>query len=427
MNICIVGAGYVGLTTAAVLSQLGHSVVCVDRDKGKISLLNSGIIPIFEPGLNELIENNRNENRLLFSSEVEEHLEKNEVIMIAVGTPSASDGTADLVYVKSVLLTISEVIRTYKTIILKSTVPPGTGNWAVRFLLDKGLSSDVFDIVSNPEFLREGTAIFDSLHPDRMVIGATNEIAIERVRELYAGIQTETLITGRTEAEMIKYGSNAFLATKLSFINELARICDVYDADITKVSVGIGMDSRIGGKFFQAGIGYGGSCLPKDVNALIGAAATKALPLNLLHTVAEINDSQLDVYVEKLERVIGSLNENSHIAVWGATFKENTDDIRYSQAIAFMERLAARGCQITAYDPLVAPQIVGVSWSDTAMRAVQDVDALIVATGWQEFLQGDWKEVKGVMRGNVVMDGRNVLDRIAIEQEGLRYVGVGRP
>lgn len=427
MNICIVGAGYVGLTTAAVLAELGHFVYCVDRDESKVEKLNNGIIPIFEPGLSELIQKNRERKSLFFDVEVSKMMDQNDVIMIAVGTPSAPDGRADLIYVEGVLLSLVNVLNKHKTIIIKSTVPPGTGDWAERLLLGKGIRGDHFDVVSNPEFLREGTAIYDTLNPDRLVVGATNKAAAQLVSSLYDGIVTETIITGRTEAELIKYGSNSFLATKLSFINELARVCDVYNADITKVAAGIGMDSRIGGKFLQAGIGYGGSCLPKDVNALIGAAAAKNKQLKLLSVVAAINESQLDVYADKLEEVIGVLDKEKHIAVWGATFKENTDDIRYSQAIALMEKLVRKGCKVTAYDPIATPFITGVEWSPTQKEAASGADALIVATGWQQFIHADWKDVKDAMKGSVVMDGRNALNKDEIEHIGLRYVGVGRP
>lgn len=427
MNICIVGAGYVGLTTAAVLAELGHTVECVDRDEGKIERLNLGIIPIYEPGLDVLTQRNRQSNRLFFSADVSASMKKNELVMIAVGTPSGDDGTADLVYVRSVLLALANAMDSYKIIIMKSTVPPGTGDWAERFLLERGVPSEWFDIVSNPEFLREGTAIYDTFHPDRIVIGSSSRAAAEAVRLIYAGIDSEALLTGRAEAELIKYGSNAFLATKLSFINELARVCDAFGADITKVAAGVGMDSRIGGKFLQAGIGYGGSCLPKDVSALIAASASREQELTLLRAVERVNRTQLDVYVSKLASVIGSINESKHVAVWGATFKENTDDIRHSQAIALMEKLASMSCKITAYDPLVAPAIEGVEWKDHAIDAAMGADALIVATGWGEFVQMDWHAVRQALKGDVVLDGRNVLDQTRLANAGLRHVGVGRP
>ncbi|RJE89745.1 UDP-glucose/GDP-mannose dehydrogenase family protein [Paenibacillus sp. 1011MAR3C5] len=426
MNIGIIGAGYVGLTTAAVLAELGHVVYCVDRDKEKVERLNTGIIPIYEPGLDELVDRHRAGNRLFFRHDVAETVRRNEVIMIAVGTPSAEDGSADLVYVRSVLNDIAGALNDSKVIIMKSTVPPGTGEWAESYLIEKGVPRAHFEVVSNPEFLREGTAIYDTFHPDRIVIGTHSAAAAGIVQSLYAGIEAKTILTGRTEAELIKYGSNAFLATKLSFINELARVCDTFGADIMDVARGIGKDSRIGEKFLQAGIGYGGSCLPKDVQALMAAAASHNEPLKLLQAVAEVNDTQLDAYVRKLEKVLGGLDETKHIAVWGATFKENTDDLRYSRAVALMEGLAKKACVLTAYDPLAAPPITGVEWKKSALDAVEGADAVIIATGWEEFIRADWEQVGKRMRGAVVLDGRNVLNRIAVKEAGLRYVGVGR-
>jgi len=405
---------------------LGHVVYCVDRDIGKVERLNNGIIPIYEPGLEEMVDRHRAGNRLFFRHDVEETVKQNEVIMIAVGTPSAEDGSADLVYVRSVLNDIAGALVDSKVIIMKSTVPPGTGEWAESFLLEKGVPRERFEMVSNPEFLREGTAIYDTFHPDRIVIGTHNKSAAEIVQSLYAGIEGKIIVTGRTEAELIKYGSNAFLATKLSFINELARVCDAYGADIMDVAMGIGKDNRIGERFLQAGIGYGGSCLPKDVQALMAAAASKNEPLKLLQAVAEVNDTQLEAYVRKLEKVLGGLDETKHVAIWGATFKENTDDLRYSRAVALMEELAKKSCVLTAYDPLAAPPIAGVAWKKSALEAVEGADAVIIATGWDEFKSGDWEQVASRMKGSVVLDGRNVLNRIAVEQAGLRYVGVGR-
>lgn len=426
MDICVVGAGYVGLTTAAVLSELGHNVWCCDRDDSKIRLLQEGIIPIYEPGLEELVRRGVEEGRLAFSSDVSRCVEDNAVIMVAVGTPSAQDGTADLVYVKSVLMSIANVIRGHKTIILKSTVPPGTGDWAHRFFVRRGVAEEWFDIVANPEFLREGTAIRDSFHPDRILVGSAKRSAGELVANLYAGIGGAVIHTGRTEAEMIKYGSNSFLAVKLSFINELARLCEAYGADVTEVAKGIGMDERIGGKFLQAGIGYGGSCLPKDVAALRGAAAAKGLSLNLLEAAAGVNDTQVHAYIGKLESLLGELRPGHTIAVWGGTFKENTDDIRYSRAIVLMEALSAKGCRVIAYDPLVSPPIEGVEWASSHLKALEEADALIVATGWEQFVRADWSEVKAVLKGIFVLDGRNALDKSEVEAAGLTYAGLGR-
>lgn len=427
MNICVVGAGYVGLTTSAVLAKLGHTVWCCDRDDFKITSLLNGHIPIFEPGLEELVQQGVKNNQLHFSSNVPHHVDDCPVIMVAVGTPSAPDGTADLVYVKSVLLSIANGMQGPKTVIIKSTVPPGTGDWAQGFFLRRGVPKDWIEVVSNPEFLREGTAIHDSFHPDRILVGASSEQAGALVASLYDGIIAPVLHTGRTEAEMIKYGSNSFLAVKLSFINELARLCDALDADITEVAKGIGMDVRIGDRFLQAGIGYGGSCLPKDVSALIATATGKGMGLKLLEAAASVNETQVQAYVSKMEREMGALNQDVTVAIWGATFKENTDDLRYSKALVFMEALAAKGCEVSAYDPLSSPDIEGVKWASSQLDALAGADVLVVATGWKQFAQADWHAVKAAMKGNLVVDGRNVLVRAAVEEAGLHYIGLGRP
>lgn len=427
MNICIAGAGYVGLTTAAVLAELGHTVRCVDLDQRKIDALNEGTVPIYEPGLEELVARHRLGGRLSFGTDVTAGIAGHELVMIAVGTPPAEDGSADLSHVRNVLLDICSGIGGRKTIVIKSTVPPGTGDWAESFMRENGVPADRFDVVSNPEFLREGTALHDSFHPDRIVIGASDAEAAGRVRDLYNGIEAPVLITGRTDAELIKYGSNAFLAVKLSYVNELARACDAFGADIVKVAEGVGMDGRIGGKFLQAGIGYGGSCLPKDVSALIGAASVRGVEMELLRSAERVNATQPDVYVAKLEQSIGPLTPVSVVAVWGASFKENTDDIRESQAIALIGRLKRTGCAVQAFDPLVSPPIEGVAWRRSALEAAEGADALVLSTGWRQFAESDWKEVKARMRGITILDGRNVLDRSKVEQAGLRYVGVGRP
>ncbi|MCU6707493.1 UDP-glucose/GDP-mannose dehydrogenase family protein [Paenibacillus sp. J5C_2022] len=427
MNICVAGAGYVGLTTAAVLAELGHSVCCADPDKHKIKGLNGGVMPILEPGLPEMVQRNRMCGQMRFLHDVPAAIAGNDILIIAVGTPPSEDGRADMTYVKSVLDMAAGVMNGHLTIVMKSTVPPGTGDWAEAYLLEKGIAAHQFDVVSNPEFLREGTALYDSLHPERIVIGAAHEGAAEKVCGMYERLEGEVVRTGRREAELIKYGSNSFLATKLSFINELSRVCEAYGADIMQVAIGIGLDSRIGHKFLGPGIGYGGSCLPKDVSALIGSAAAKGVEMPLLGAAAGVNASQPDIYVSKLEAELGGLKDGTRIAVWGAAFKEDTDDIRSSQAIVLMERLQERGCAITAYDPIVAPVLPGVAWAGSALDAVQGAEALVLATGWSQFKFIDWKEVKARMSGAMVLDGRNILNRKLIEEAGLRYLGVGRP
>lgn len=427
MNICIVGAGYVGLTTAAVLAHIGHTVYCTDRDAAKIDKLKQGIIPIFEPGLTEMIALGQAEGRLFFGANVKRHMMSCPVIMIAVGTPSAKNGSADMKYIRSVVKDLSLVIRSPKTIIMKSTVPPGTADWMDNLLQERGVSPDLFELASNPEFLREGSAIEDTIHPDRIVIGAKKIETALQVKELYKAIETKFLLTGRMEAELIKYASNAFLATKISFINEISRVCDAFNADITEVARGIGMDNRIGPKFLQAGLGYGGSCFPKDVNALSYSASTKEVELELLEAVKKINRSQLEIYMNKLNHKLGKSRDHARIAVWGATFKENTDDIRYSQAISFMKKLTKQGYQVYAYDPLVAPPIESVFWCANQYEAVERADALVIATGWPELIEADWDRVKLLMKRNIILDGRNCLDKKTMEAYGFELAGVGRP
>ncbi|KQO16644.1 UDP-glucose dehydrogenase family protein [Paenibacillus sp. Leaf72] len=427
MEICVVGAGYVGLTTAAVLADMGHTVFCTDVDTDKIAKLRKGIIPIYEPGLAELITDNQQRGTLFFDTDSKKHMAHCPVIMIAVGTPSAKDGSADMKYVKHVITAIAETIHTHKIIIMKSTVPPGTADWVEEELQQHGTRPDLFDIVSNPEFLREGTAIEDTVHPDRIVIGAKRKEPAMKVQEMYASLQTTFLLTNRLEAELIKYASNAFLATKISFINEISRICDAYKADITEVSQGIGLDERIGGRFLQAGLGYGGSCFPKDVNALDFVAASKGVKLDLLQAVKKINRSQIDIYLNKITHALGEGSEKPRIAVWGATFKENTDDIRYSQSIALMKKLTHRGYTVYAYDPLATPELPSVIWCSSPYVAVEQADVLVVATAWSSFLEADWHKVKTLMRQPVIVDGRNVLDKKNLELQGFAYIGVGRP
>ncbi|WP_042162415.1 UDP-glucose dehydrogenase family protein [Paenibacillus gorillae] len=427
MDICIIGAGYVGLTTAAVLADIGHTVYCTDVDEDKISKLQQGIIPIYEPGLTEMITENQDRGKLFFDTDSERYMAACPFIMIAVGTPSAKNGSADMVYVKGVIAVLSQTIRSPKVIIMKSTVPPGTADWMEAELQGQGVDKRLFEIVSNPEFLREGTAIEDTVHPDRIVIGAKQSEAAMKVRELYHTLQTQFLITDRLEAELIKYASNAFLATKISFINEIARICDAYSADIMEVSKGIGMDQRIGAKFLHAGLGYGGSCFPKDVNALNYVARAKGIKLNLVQAVKKVNRSQVDIYLNKITHSLGKRSNKPKIAVWGATFKENTDDIRYSQAIALMKKLVRKGYPVYAYDPLVSPKLSSVVWCSNPYEAVEQADILVLATAWPAFLKADWYKVKALMKHPVIVDGRNCLDKSTVEKYGFEYIGVGRP
>ncbi|MED3906431.1 UDP-glucose/GDP-mannose dehydrogenase family protein [Geobacillus thermodenitrificans] len=427
MNICIIGAGYVGLTTAAVLAELGHEVHCIDHDERKIHLLNNGEVPFYEPGLEELIT--KNCNYLTFSGRWD-YIKRAAVIVICVGTPPRPDGSTDLRYIEAVLDRLAATIESYKTIVTKSTVPPGTNEWMRAELIRKGVAPHLFRIVSNPEFLREGSAVYDMFHPDKIVVGLEpdDDRSLAVVQTMYAGINAPYVTTSLTGAELIKYAANAFLATKISFINEMARICDAFAVDINDVARGIGFDPRIGPHFLQAGLGYGGSCFPKDVKALEHAARSRDVEPRLLQAVQSVNATQIDVCLNKLNKELAPLN-GKKIAVLGIAFKPNTDDTRFSPAEALIRQLSGSGCTVAAYDPkatLTAP-LANVIQVQSVHEAIQDADALIIATDWDEFRTLDWSEVKAAMNGTLVFDGRNCLDRRAVEQSGLRYVGVGRP
>ena len=428
MNICVIGAGYVGLTTASVLAELGHEVNCVDKDETKIQMLNRGEVPIFEPGLKDLID--KNHTHLTFTNSLDDYIKRASVILICVGTPSLSDGSTDLTFIHSIIDELSTRINSYKTIITKSTVPPGTNEMIYQQLLKKGVPSHLFDVVSNPEFLREGSAIHDMLNADKIVIGIRpqDDHSVAIVKKMYTGIQAPFLITSLTGAEMIKYASNAFLATKISFINEIARICEQFHVDVNDVAKGIGLDPRIGPHFLQAGLGYGGSCFPKDVSSLEHTALAKNVTPHILQAVQTVNSTQIDIYIEKIKSLFPDI-KNRKIAVLGIAFKPNTDDTRYSPAERLIYGLSLTGCEIHAYDPkarLSKHHSENVNQQYTTDDAVRGADCIVLATDWEQFKKLNWSEVKKLMKGNIVFDARNCLDRKVIEQYGFQYVGVGR-
>jgi UDPglucose 6-dehydrogenase len=349
------------------------------------------------------------------------------VIFITVGTPSADDGSRDLSAVKAVTEELASRIRSYTLVVMKSTVNPGTSEWVAETLRRKGVDPALFDVACNPEFLREGTALYDMLYPDRIIIGASTERAASLLREVYAGIDTVYTVTSLSAAEMIKNASNAFLAAKISFVNELSRLCDTLGLDVAEVAAGMGQDTRIGGKFLRAGLGYGGSCFPKDLKALYHLAVSRGVAMPILKAVKEINDTQVDWCVAKLAELLGVTEEKRQVTVWGAAFKADTDDTRESRAILLMEKLAEAGYRVHIYDPLVEPELTNVRRFDDRYDAVDDSEALIVATEWSVFRDADWDEVKRRMKGRLLFDGRNFIDRRKAEEAGLRYVGVGRP
>lgn len=425
MKICVIGAGYVGLTTAAVLSHLDHDVHCLDKDNKKINGLNQGEVPVFEPGLTEIIRDNRKAHRLRFTSDYELALRNCEVIMIAVGTPPGIDGRPNLAAIDEVTGMLAQLIDSYKLILTKSTVPPGTNERIESNLLERGIKEAFFDVVSNPEFLREGTAIEDTLHPNKIVVGVKNRKVINTVRSLYRGIDAPYIVTTYEGAEMIKYASNAFLATKISFVNELSRICDAYGVDIGDVEKGLGTDPRIGPHFLKAGLGYGGSCLPKDLDALEQAALKKQVIPKLLYAVKAVNESQSDLYVNKLKRELSGLS-GKQVTVWGLTFKANTDDIRFSQAHRLIERLKEENCKIHTYDPQATKVDIGATRFEDLYEALNGSEALVIATDWDEFKRADWQKVKSRLHGNIILDGRNCLDGETVRSYGLHYTGVAR-
>ncbi|HDR7791496.1 TPA: UDP-glucose/GDP-mannose dehydrogenase family protein [Bacillus luti] len=428
MDICIIGSGYVGLTSAVVLAKLGHHVICVDKDQNKINALQKGEYPIYEPGLTELMHKHR--DRLEFHSDVDQVLQQTPVILIAVGTPSMPNGQTDLTYIYSVIDMLAQTINSYKTIITKSTVPPGTNQLMREMLIKKGVESSLFNIVSNPEFLREGSAVHDMLFPDRTIVGIQKDDtkSLEIIQTLYKDIQSPLFPTSLHEAEMIKYASNAFLATKISFINEIARICDAYHIDITEVAKGVGYDFRINPHFLQAGLGYGGSCFPKDLNSLIYTANSKQVPVPILQAVQSINSTQVDLYIEKIKNKLKNASSN-RLTILGISFKPNTDDIRYSLSVTLIEKLIPLGYEIHAYDPiaLLPSHIKKQVTQHTELEpSITNSDCIIIATEWDEFKTLDWQQVKKLMRGCTIVDGRNCIKQNEIVKHGLQYIGVGR-
>ena len=427
--IAVIGTGYVGLTTAVCLAKLGHRVVGVDIDEAKVARLRSGVATIYEPGLEELMQETQKSGRLVFTSDYREGIPAADFVFIAVGTPPGRRGEADLVYVKQAAKGIAGAMKKSVTIVNKSTVPIGTGNIVARIVGENLRDEIPFHVVSNPEFLREGSAIHDFMNPDRLVFGSHDEPAARAVAALYSKLDTRILVTDLHTAEMIKYASNAFLATRISFINEMARICERVDADVKVVSEGMGMDRRIGPLFLDAGIGYGGSCFPKDVKALARMAETMGYHPELLDAVMEINLDQRTLVVEKLREVLGGLR-GQVIGLLGLSFKPNTDDVREAPAIDVIENLLQKGADIRAYDPKAMPvlkaQMNSIEYCQDPYAVATGADALLVVTEWDEFRQLDLDRIKGLMRRPVIVDGRNIFDPKTMRDRGFVYRGVGR-
>jgi len=428
-RICVIGVGYVGLVTAACFADLGNQVVALDINKERIDGLKRGEMPIYEPGLEELVERNVQANRLTFTTSYADSLQDTEFVFIAVGTPSGVDGEADLQYVAAAARTIARNMTTPLIIINKSTVPVGTGDWVAGIVSEHQPEPIPFSVVSCPEFLREGSAISDFLNPHRTVLGSLESEAAEKVARLHLPLRAPIVITDLRTAEMIKYASNAFLATKISFINEIANICEELGADVKEVAVGMGYDKRIGHHFLDAGLGYGGSCFPKDVKALAYMAQEKGRHPQLLHAVMEINDDRRPMIIHRMEEMLGTLNGKT-IGLLGLSFKPNTDDMRDAPSIDIAEGLLKAGAQVRAYDPvamdIAAPILPGVTMSDDPCSMAEGCDALIVVTDWNEFKQIDLERVRELMNQPVLLDGRNIYDPQLMLDLGFKYRGLGR-
>jgi UDPglucose 6-dehydrogenase len=428
VNITVVGTGYVGLVTGACLADFGNRVTCVDNDPRKLETLSNGEIPFFEPGLKELVERNTEKDRLLFTGDIAEAVKAADVVFIAVGTPPGADGQADLKYVREVARAIGEHMDGYTVVVTKSTVPTGTGK-IVASILEHERPGAEFDVVSNPEFLREGSAIGDFMRPDRVVIGASSERAMDLMEKIYRPLYllgTPIVRTTVTNAEMIKYASNAFLALKISYINEIANVCDAVGADVTVVARAMGLDGRISSKFLHAGPGYGGSCFPKDTLALTHIAENAGYRFRILEAVLEVNRMQQQRVVEKVCAMLGD-PQGKTVAVLGITFKPNTDDTRDAPALTIIPELQSRGVKIRAHDPIVSGMdLEGVVWGEDAYDTATGADCLLLLTEWNEYRGLDFKRLKGLLTRPAFVDGRNIYDPRNVRELGFDYVGMGR-
>jgi UDPglucose 6-dehydrogenase len=431
MDISIIGSGYVGLVTGACFADVGHRVICVDNDAEKVKQLKAGQVPIYEPGLEEIIHRNVSARRLHFTGDIQEAVERSQIIFIAVPTPPLPDGDVDLSFVEKVAREIAGVLTDYRVIVDKSTVPVKTGEKVTESIKRYNRHGAKFDVVSNPEFLREGCAVADLMHPDRIVIGAQSEHAIGLMKKVYEPFMAPMLVTDISSAELIKHCANSFLALKISYINAVSAICEASGADVEKVADGIGMDHRIGRDFLNAGIGYGGSCFPKDIAAFIAISDQLGTPFALLKEVQRINDGQKTRFMKTIRETLWVLREK-RIAVWGLTFKPDTDDIRSSVAIELVEQLLREGAHVVAYDPKGMHKargikaIADVEFASSALEAVNGAEALIIATDWNEFCNVDLTVLKDKMRTPIVFDGRNLLDPETMRQFGFHYYSIGR-
>ena len=430
MNICVVGTGYVGLVTGAVFADLGNDVVCVDKVRGKIDSLKAGKMPIYEPGLEEMVVRNIEDGRLTFTTDLPAAVRQSDVIFIAVGTPPRESGETDLSHVEAVAAEIGKTMDRYKVIVNKSTVPVGTGELVREVIARHQVRPIEYDVVSNPEFLREGSAIEDTLRPDRIVIGAANQGAAMKLVELYAPLERPMIITDLPSAEVIKYASNAFLAAKISFINAIANVCESAGADVTQVMKGMGLDPRIGSAFLSAGLGYGGSCFPKDTDSLVHTAATLGYDFALLRSVVDVNRDRAGHFVDLVVKALGPL-DGRVIAVLGLAFKPNTDDLREAKSVEVVKRLVELGATVRAYDPVAMNHArktlpASVVYCESPYEAAGGADAVALVTEWNEFKFLNLERLRGVMHRPVVFDGRNLWEPERMRRLGFEYYSIGR-
>ncbi len=433
MKVAVIGAGYVGLVTAACFAEFGNEVVCVDKVKEKVEALKKGEIPFYEPGLSELVERNSKEGRLTFTQNIDEAIRDSLVIFIAVGTPPRGDGSADLTYVEEVAKKIAENLNDYKVVVTKSTVPVGTG-YRIKEIIEKNKKNKVsFDVASNPEFLREGSAVYDFMHPDRVVIGTESDSARAILRDLYRPLylrDTPFVFTDIKTAELIKYASNSYLAMRISFINEIANLCDKVGADVHVVAKAMGLDGRIGPKFLHPGPGYGGSCFPKDTRALIKIAEEYGYDFKLVKTTVEVNELQKERAFKKIKEMLDKELSGKTVAVLGLSFKPNTDDIREAPAIHIVKRLQEEGANIRAYDPAAMENFKSlfpdITYCKNSYHAAEGADAVVIVTEWNQFRNMNLKRLKEAMRGNALIDLRNVFEPEKAKSVGFKYTGMGR-
>jgi UDPglucose 6-dehydrogenase len=432
MRIAMIGTGYVGLVSGACFADFGHRVCCVDKDEAKIEGLNSGVMPIWEPGLEALVKSNAARGRLTFTTDVAAAVTEAEAVFIAVGTPARrGDGHADLTFVFEAIRELAKFIKPGTVVVTKSTVPVGTGDRIEQILGEEGVTE--VSVASNPEFLREGAAIADFKHPDRIVVGAEDDRAQDALRDIYRPLflnRAPILITGRRTAELTKYAANAFLAVKISFINEIADLCEAVDADVQDVARGIGLDNRIGPKFLHAGPGYGGNCFPKDTLALLQTADDAGVDQRIVRTTVAVNDERKAQMVERVARALGGELRGKRVGVLGLAFKPNTDDMREAPSIPIIKALIERGAEVAAFDPVAREQaekiFAAIDFAEDAYAAADGADALVIVTEWDEFRALDLGRIAASLRGKILVDLRNVYDRSEAEEAGLTYYGVGR-